>query len=62
MSGVTPRSRRAANSPWFPGGGARLRSAPPALEKQIGQQGGGIMRETGINWQIGRRRAGPEIS
>ncbi|TDW61585.1 type IV secretory pathway VirD2 relaxase [Novosphingobium sp. PhB55] len=34
----------------------------PVLEKQIGQQGGGIMRETGINWHFGRGRAGPEIS
>jgi hypothetical protein len=34
----------------------------PVLEKQIGQEAGGIMRETGISWQFGRGRAGPEIS
>lgn len=34
----------------------------PVLEKQIGQQAAGIMRESGINWQFGRGRAGPEIS
>jgi type IV secretory pathway VirD2 relaxase len=34
----------------------------PVLEKQLGQQAGGIMREAGINWQFGRGRSGPEIS
>jgi type IV secretory pathway VirD2 relaxase len=34
----------------------------PVLEKQIGQEAGGIMRENGISWQFGRGRAGPEIS
>lgn len=34
----------------------------PALEKQLGNQLGGIMRADGINWRFGRGRAGPEIS
>ncbi len=34
----------------------------PTLERQIGKQAGGIMREGGINWQIGRGREGPTIS
>jgi type IV secretory pathway VirD2 relaxase len=34
----------------------------PVLEKHLGQQAGGIMREAGINWQFGRGRSGPEIS
>jgi ParB-like chromosome segregation protein Spo0J len=34
----------------------------PVLEKQIGQQAAGIMRDSGISWQFGRGRAGPEIS
>ena len=34
----------------------------PVLEKQIGKQVEGIMRETGINWRFGRGRSGPEIS
>lgn len=32
------------------------------LEKQIGKQASGIMRESGISWIFGRGRAGPEIS
>jgi hypothetical protein len=32
------------------------------LEKQIGKQVGGIMREGGVSWTIGRGRAGPVIS
>jgi hypothetical protein len=32
------------------------------LEKQIGKQASGIMREGGISWTFGRGRAGPEIS
>jgi len=32
------------------------------LERQLGKQVSGVMRADGINWQIGRRRAGPEIS
>lgn len=32
------------------------------LEKQIGKQASGIMRESGISWTFGRGRAGPEIS
>lgn len=31
------------------------------LEKQIGRQVGGFMRDAGINWQLGRGRSGPEI-
>lgn len=34
----------------------------PVLEKQIGKQGGGLMREGGVNWQFGKGRQGPEIS
>ena len=34
----------------------------PALEKQIGKEVGGIMRDDGVNWRFGRGRAGPEIS
>ncbi|AOR76374.1 relaxase/mobilization nuclease RlxS [Novosphingobium resinovorum] len=33
----------------------------PVLEKQMGQQAGGIMRAAGISWQFGRGRQGPEI-
>ena len=32
------------------------------LEKQIGKQVGGIMRDGGISWTIGRERGGPTIS
>jgi type IV secretory pathway VirD2 relaxase len=32
------------------------------LEKQIGKQVGGIMRENGVSWTIGRGRGGPTIS
>jgi type IV secretory pathway VirD2 relaxase len=32
------------------------------LEKQIGKQVGGIMRDGGISWTIGRGRGGPTIS
>ncbi|MEZ5655391.1 MAG: relaxase/mobilization nuclease RlxS [Sphingobium sp.] len=32
------------------------------LEKQIGKQASGIMREGGISWTFGRGRSGPEIS
>ena len=32
------------------------------LENQIGKQVGGIMREGGVNWTIGRERGGPVIS
>jgi hypothetical protein len=34
----------------------------PALEKQLDNQVGGIMRADGINWRFARDRAGPEIS
>ncbi|MBO9712479.1 relaxase/mobilization nuclease RlxS [Sphingomonas sp.] len=34
----------------------------PALEKQIGKEVGGIMRDDGVNWRFGRGRVGPEIS
>jgi type IV secretory pathway VirD2 relaxase len=33
-----------------------------ALEKQIGKQVGGIMRDSGVIWTIGRGRGGPTIS
>jgi type IV secretory pathway VirD2 relaxase len=32
------------------------------LEKQIGKQVGGIMRDSGVSWTIGRGRGGPTIS
>ena len=32
------------------------------LKKQIGKQVGGIMRESGVSWTIGRGRGGPVIS
>ncbi|WP_324698929.1 relaxase/mobilization nuclease RlxS [Novosphingobium sp. RL4] len=34
----------------------------PVMEKQVGKQAGGIMRESGINWEFGRGRSGPGIS
>ncbi|MEP9360074.1 relaxase/mobilization nuclease RlxS [Sphingomonas sp. KR3-1] len=34
----------------------------PVLERQVGNQVGGIMRADGVNWQFGRGRAGPEIT
>jgi hypothetical protein len=34
----------------------------PVLEKQIGKQASGLMRESGISWTFGRGRSGPEIS
>lgn len=34
----------------------------PVLEKQIGQNVSGIMREGSINWTFGRERGGPTIS
>jgi type IV secretory pathway VirD2 relaxase len=34
----------------------------PTLERGIGKQVSGIMRDGGINWTIGRGRSGPQIS
>lgn len=34
----------------------------PMLERHIGKEVGGRMRESGVNWTIGRGRDGPEIS
>lgn len=34
----------------------------PSLEKQIGKEMSGIMRDDGVNWRFGRGRVGPEIS
>lgn len=34
----------------------------PVLERHIGKQVSGIMREDGISWTIGRQRTGPTIS
>jgi len=34
----------------------------PVLERHIGKNVSGIMRESGINWTIGRQRSGPTIS
>jgi type IV secretory pathway VirD2 relaxase len=33
----------------------------PTLERAVGKQVSGIMRESGISWTIGRGRSGPEI-
>jgi type IV secretory pathway VirD2 relaxase len=33
----------------------------PVLERQLGKQVGGIVREEGVNWRIGRGREGPGI-
>jgi hypothetical protein len=33
----------------------------PALERAVGKQVSGIIREGGISWTIGRGRSGPEI-
>lgn len=34
----------------------------PVLERQIGMQVSGIVRESGINWTVGRQRGGPVVS
>ncbi|MEJ5979116.1 relaxase/mobilization nuclease RlxS [Novosphingobium sp. PS1R-30] len=34
----------------------------PVLEREVGKSVSGIMRESGINWTIGRSREGPSIS
>jgi len=34
----------------------------PTLNQQLGKPVGGIMRDAGINWQVGRGRSGPTIS
>lgn len=34
----------------------------PVLERHIGKNVSGIMRDTGINWTFGRQRSGPTIS
>lgn len=34
----------------------------PVLERQLGNQVGGIMRASGVSWQFGRGRPGPEVS
>ncbi|WP_439569981.1 DUF3363 domain-containing protein [Sphingopyxis sp.] len=34
----------------------------PALERHIGKDVGGMMRERGINWTFGRERGGPSIT
>ncbi|MBO9580156.1 MAG: relaxase/mobilization nuclease and DUF3363 domain-containing protein [Sphingobium sp.] len=34
----------------------------PVLEKQLGNQVGGLMRSDGVNWRFGRDRGGPVIS
>jgi type IV secretory pathway VirD2 relaxase len=33
----------------------------PVLEQRLGQQVSGIVRESGINWALGRQRGGPEV-
>jgi hypothetical protein len=33
----------------------------PVLERQLGKQIGGVVRDDGVNWRIGRGREGPEI-
>lgn len=34
----------------------------PVLDRHIGKEVAGLMRENGVNWTIGRGRSGPEIS
>jgi hypothetical protein len=34
----------------------------PVLERHIGKNVSGIMRDGGINWTFGRQRSGPSIS
>ncbi|PWB83743.1 MAG: conjugal transfer protein TraI [Methylocystaceae bacterium] len=34
----------------------------PVLERHIGQQISGVMREEGVSWSIGRQRSGPGVS
>lgn len=34
----------------------------PVLDRHIGKEVAGVMRESGVNWTIGRGRSGPEIS
>ena len=34
----------------------------PVLERHIGKNVSGIMREGGVSWTIGRQRSGPSIS
>ncbi len=49
--GVVERSREFVLVPWR-----------PVLERQLGKPIAGVMRTDGISWQLGRNRAGPEIS
>lgn len=34
----------------------------PVLERHVGKNVAGIMREAGINWSLGRQRSGPSVS
>ena len=34
----------------------------PILERHVGKQVSGIMRDDGISWTIGRQRGGPNIT
>jgi type IV secretory pathway VirD2 relaxase len=45
------RSRDFALVPW-----------KPVLERHVGKQVSGIMRESGVSWTFGRQRSGPNIS
>ncbi|NIJ63123.1 type IV secretory pathway VirD2 relaxase [Sphingomonas leidyi] len=49
--GLIERSREFSLVPWR-----------PVLERQLGKPVAGVMRPDGISWQIGRARAGPQIS
>lgn len=48
---LVERSRDFALVPWR-----------PVLDRQVGKVVGGIVREGGINWTLGRQRSGPTIS
>lgn len=49
--GLVQRAREFTLVPWS-----------DVLERRIGQQVGGIVRDAGVNWSFGRQRSGPSIS
>jgi hypothetical protein len=48
---VIEKSREFTLAPWR-----------PALERSLGQQVFGVMRDDGVSWILGRSRGGPSIS
>ena len=48
--GLVQRAREFTLVPWS-----------DVLERRIGQQVGGIVRDGGVNWSFGRQRSGPSI-